>query len=633
MKKIITGIALGTVLLSNSAFANSAEEEMKLYKAVTLSRAKIERDFYNWANYNRVINDYFNRLRINKDKRKSEELDSRLKKAMAEYSGKSYLTAEDDRIYNLILNIYYRNILLKDYFLKDYNSNSNNNDIRVIIDKDRDNNRNNNSNNRTDYNRNGSLAYNYRVPSGWHQERIANGEMKLLRGYDYDTQDSVHFLITDYNKYYRFSDFFDAYKDELTRDNNVRNLRSTSTTLDWKTAYRINYDNYNWDEKTVYLAEYNGMVLIINATKKYRSSYSSNNDINDIINSIEIAKDSSSLRNRSNNNNSNNNSNRNSSISDLINRVNQNWNNNSNNRTDYNRNGSLAYNYRVLSGWHQERVRDGEMRLLRGYNSETQDSIHFLITDYNRYSRFSDFADAYKDELLRDNWVRNLRSTSTTLDWKTAYRISYDTYDSDEKTVYLVEYNGMVLIVNATKKYKSPSSSNNDITQIIDSIRIARDSNSLRDYNNNNNSNNNNNNNNNYNRNGSLSYNFKYPNGWNQEKWSSVTTLYRNNNNQDYVRFTIRDYNRFSNFNDFFEDYKNDVLRNSWIRNFRSSSTYIDGKSGYRIEYEDYNSDERTIYLIEYNGMVLVVEINKRNKNSSVDNDVNEIINSVRISN
>jgi len=139
---------------------------------------------------------------------------------MAEYSGKSYLTAEDDRIYNLILNIYYRNILLKDYFLKDYNSNSNNNDIRVIIDKDRDNNRNNNSNNRTDYNRNGSLAYNYRVPSGWHQERIANGEMKLLRGYDYDTQDSVHFLI------------FDAYKDELTRDNNVRNLRSTSTTLD-----------------------------------------------------------------------------------------------------------------------------------------------------------------------------------------------------------------------------------------------------------------------------------------------------------------------------------------------------------------------------------------------------------------
>ena len=31
--------------------------------------------------------------------------------------------------------------------------------------------------------------------------------------------------------------------------------------------------------------------------------------------------------------------------------------------------------------------------------------------------------------------------------------------------------------------------------------------------------------------------------------------------------------------------------------------------------------------------MVLVVEINKRNKNSSVDNDVNEIINSIRISN
>ena len=31
--------------------------------------------------------------------------------------------------------------------------------------------------------------------------------------------------------------------------------------------------------------------------------------------------------------------------------------------------------------------------------------------------------------------------------------------------------------------------------------------------------------------------------------------------------------------------------------------------------------------------MVLVVEINKRNKNSSIDNDVNEIINSVTISN
>jgi len=50
------------------------------------------------------------------------------------------------------------------------------------------------------------------------------------------------------------------------------------------------------------------MILVVNITKKYRNS--SNNRINDIVNSIRIAKTSSELP-RNNNNNSNNNNNNN----------------------------------------------------------------------------------------------------------------------------------------------------------------------------------------------------------------------------------------------------------------------------------------------------------------------------------
>jgi len=69
--------------------------------------------------------------------------------------------------------------------------------------------------------------------------------------------------------------------------------------------------------------------------------------------------------------------------------------------------------------------------------------------------------------------------------------LNYTTNNDDEKTVYLVEYNNMVLVVEVTRKYRN--SSNSKIREIIDSIRIARNSSEI-DRNRNNNNNNNSNN-------------------------------------------------------------------------------------------------------------------------------------------
>lgn len=126
MKKIfaflISSIVLFSIWLNNVSASNQAD----LYKAIILSKAKIKQDF--GEDYNKIIWKYFEKLRISQDISKVNELNSRLEKILEEYS-KRWISATE-RNHNLILNLYYRTKILKDYHLKNIspkttNSNSN----------------------------------------------------------------------------------------------------------------------------------------------------------------------------------------------------------------------------------------------------------------------------------------------------------------------------------------------------------------------------------------------------------------------------------------------------------------------------------------------------------------------------
>lgn len=133
IKKLLAFFIVFAILFPTTSAYN--KDEMLLYKAITLSRAKIEKDFPNGKQYNSYIKTFFDDLRKNNDIKKVRELDERLQKIISKYNSNP-----NDRNYNLALNIYYRNKLLKDYLLKwvkennSKNTNSNNdNSWKIII--------------------------------------------------------------------------------------------------------------------------------------------------------------------------------------------------------------------------------------------------------------------------------------------------------------------------------------------------------------------------------------------------------------------------------------------------------------------------------------------------------------------
>ena len=625
MKKLLAIVALMAIIFSNVSStialdtATSSSSEAELYKAIILSRAKIERDFSNWDYYNRIITNFFTDLRLKKDHRIIDDLENRLNRIIANYSWR-YLNYQEEKAYNLVLNIYYRTRLLKYYILK-WNYNTPDRDQIYVPDIRRDDNRNNNNNNRNNsYDR--SLAYSYSIPSGWRESNETRSQVTLTDE-NYSTRgDTVNFKIEDYSKYSSFRDYFEEYKRELNRDYSVRNLRDSSTTIDGKSAYRFDYSLNNWDDKTIYLVEYNGMILVVNITKKYRNS--SNNRINDIVNSIRIAKTSSELPR--NNNNNNNNS------------------NNNNNNNYYNR--WLSYSYSIPDRWRESEYSNGEVVLTDENSSTRWDSVSFMTTTYTRYSSFRDFFDEYKRQLNRENYVRNLNDYKTTVDWREAYRLEYNLNSGDSKITYLVEYNNMILVINVTKKYRN--SNNYKLDNLINSIRIDRKTSensrnqereiSISDliYRGNrnadtNNNNSNNNNNNNYS--GSLAYAYSIPSGWREQNYSNGEVTLTDDNNYtrwDSVNFKIQSYSRFSSFRDYYDDYRNNLSRDSYVRNLRSNSTSVDWKNTYELNYTTNNDDEKTVYLVEYNNMVLVVEVTRKYRNSS-NSKIREIIDSIRI--
>lgn len=324
MKKILTSAAILSSIIVTSVSANtSIKDEPGLYKAVILSRTKIEKDFTNWKSYNNAINTFFEDLRVKPDYKKINDLEARLDNAIKNYEWKIY-----DRNYNLIFNIYYRLKLLKNYQLKgNIVNNSNNNSIitwtnnsqnsiitwtnnssnstnnNIIVWENLKNTKKDNSNikniistssslpnqttdSKTNSISNKSLYFKYKIPVNW--VKYDKGETTLLVDETYSNyKNSVSFVITDYSKYNSVENYRDEYKKELERRyNNVRDLNSIY--IDWKNTYVIRY--YNWSEETnVYFTEYNGLVLVTNAVRR-NSAISNNDPMTEIINSLIISK-------------------------------------------------------------------------------------------------------------------------------------------------------------------------------------------------------------------------------------------------------------------------------------------------------------------------------------------------------
>ena len=69
------------------------------------------------------------------------------------------------------------------------------------------------------------------------------------------------------------------------------------------------------------------------------------------------------------------------------------------------------------------------------------------------------------------------------------------------------------------------------------------------------------------------------------------------------------------------------MLRISSVRDFSSNTTSIDGKSAYEMNFKE-NNNERTTYLVEYNGMILIIDITRKHWSN---HQVREIIDSLRI--
>lgn len=293
MKKIFAAFLVSALLVSTS-FANSKNEENRLYKAIILSRDKISKDFSKWDLYNRAIKKYFDELRISKDKKKMDDLESRLNKAIKFYSNKS-LNINERKDYNIILNISYRLELLRKYILKwNYSSNNIiNNDNRLINENNSIKNDNKNNNSIADLisdsnkiNNTRSLSYNFYIPKWWEKYKEWNGKTVVINK-KANYEDSISFIITDYDNYHSFYKFYEEFKKELLKSYN-RNFSYINTSLDWKNAYLFKFDNQDWDEKTIYIAEHNKMVLVVNATKKKNNSSSSNREISEIIESLKI---------------------------------------------------------------------------------------------------------------------------------------------------------------------------------------------------------------------------------------------------------------------------------------------------------------------------------------------------------
>lgn len=297
MKKIIVALVLAFSIIGTS-FANTSKDEATLFKAIVLSKAKIEQNYAEGKKYNKIITSFFAELRTTKNYSKINELDEKLTKLISNYKNKNYLSREDEKIYNVILNIYYRNKLLKDYVFKWQVNNSNiiSNIIWDNTNKTNENSKTNNSTaseiiSKTDKIANesttvtNSLRYSYSIPIAWSEKKYDNWDISLTNN-DSVNKSNVSFVTTNL-KNSSLSSFTNDLKNEILKNNSVRNLSESYETIDWKSANKISYNLIEWEYKNIYIVEYNWVALVITTTE---NSQIISNNISDIIRSIKISK-------------------------------------------------------------------------------------------------------------------------------------------------------------------------------------------------------------------------------------------------------------------------------------------------------------------------------------------------------
>lgn len=299
MKKLLTSAIIASSLVFWTISANNnINDEAGLYKAVILSRAKIEKDF--WANYNKTINNFFENMRAKPDFKKIDEIEARAEKFLNNYKSGSY-----DKNYNLVANVYYRIKLLKNYQLKDVVKNYNNSnvtktqnsevkkdDVIKWVNQITTTNNNitniisNNSKipNQSNSNSSKNLSFSYKLPQNWKEYKKWDEILLVDETYS-KFQNSISFIITDYSKNNSFENFKDEYRKELEKNYSVYNYNSNN--IDWKTTYALKY-NYNSEERIVYLVEYNGKVLVINSIRR-NSSISNNDTMKELLDSVKIS--------------------------------------------------------------------------------------------------------------------------------------------------------------------------------------------------------------------------------------------------------------------------------------------------------------------------------------------------------
>lgn len=117
MKKIILiSIFLFSLIFSSLANADSVTIKNKLFKEITLTNSKIQKDY--WDKYVKTLDLYFNKIRYYKNRNELLILEKKLEPLILKYNNKNNLSIKEQKQFNLINNIYYRSKVLSLYIIK-----------------------------------------------------------------------------------------------------------------------------------------------------------------------------------------------------------------------------------------------------------------------------------------------------------------------------------------------------------------------------------------------------------------------------------------------------------------------------------------------------------------------------------
>jgi len=120
MKKIMSLIILSifAVWLFNYTYATSTNLDKKLYKETIISSHIIRTQYSDWKKILKNIEQAFLKYRYDRDIEKATRLQNILKERIYNLSMKKSLTRNERKMLAIYKNMYYRTVLLLDYWLK-----------------------------------------------------------------------------------------------------------------------------------------------------------------------------------------------------------------------------------------------------------------------------------------------------------------------------------------------------------------------------------------------------------------------------------------------------------------------------------------------------------------------------------